>query len=222
MLSAVAVLLVVGACVVVGHWWLTRVDELGRIAAFPTLWVSLFVIVALLAAVPGVLRSRLEDRLSTVASTLSGKPVRVHCQAMGGAFVDAGAEYGYVKYREDGTPVNWTLIKRDQCNDLNGYLKSNRRNPSFKRMIAVHILTHEAMHLASITNEPGAECAAVQRDAQTARLLGAKPADASALAASYYESVYPRMPDDYRSGDCKPGGGLDEDLADGPWVVATP
>ncbi|MEP7053630.1 MAG: hypothetical protein ABI912_00090 [Actinomycetota bacterium] len=220
MLTAVAGLFALITCVVIGHWYLTRVDELGRQVAFPKLWVALLVVLSLFAATPGVLRARLENRLSGVASTLSGRRVRVRCQAFGAAFVDAGGELGYVKWKQDGTPVSWTLIKRNQCNDLSGYLDSGKHDTNFKRMLAVHILTHESMHLASITNEAAAECAAVQRDARTARLLGASAVDARALAAQYYATVYPRMPDAYRSADCKAGGVLDEGLEDAPWLAA--
>lgn len=220
MLTGVAVFLALCACFVAGRWYLTRVDEIGRRVAFPTVWVAVLALLAAGAAAPGMLRRQLEDRLSGVASTLSGRQVRVRCQAFGGAFVDVGNELGHVNYRPDGTPVAWTLIKRDQYNDLSGYLESSKRHPSFKRMLAVHVLTHEAMHFASVLDEAAAECAAVQRDAQTARLLGAAADDAAAVAATYYATVYPRMPDDYRSADCKPGGALDEGLQDAPWAAA--
>jgi hypothetical protein len=88
--------------------------------------------------------------------------------------------------------------------------------------VAVHVLTHEAMHLAGLVGEAAAECAAVQRDAHTARLLGAAPADAAALAAAYWHGVYPQMPDSYRSGDCRPGGAMDERRPDAPWLAAPP
>ena len=220
MLNAVAVLLAVGACVVAGNWYRGRVDALGRTVAFPTTWVGVLFVLSVLAGAPGMLRAALEDRLSRVVSELAGKSVRVRCQALGAASIDTGGEFGYVKYKEDGTPVSWTLIKRDQCNDLNAYLRSNKRNPSMKRVIAVHVLTHEAMHLASIANEASAECAAVQRDAQTARLLGATPADAASLARTYYDTVYPRMDSGYQSSKCRPGGELDESGDDAPWSAS--
>ena len=217
MLTALAALTAVSAVVVAGRWYRTRVDAIGRLTPFPTLWVSVLIILAVLAATPGVLRARLEHRLSAVASAVAGRAVHVRCQALGGAFVDAGAELGYVQYRADGTPVDWTLLKRDQCNDLADYLASNKRAPSIKQLIAVHVLTHEGMHLAGITVEALAECAAMQQDAYTARLLGASAGDAHALAVQYYERVYPRMAEDYRSADCRPGGDLDENSEDAPW-----
>ena len=86
----------------------------------------------------------------------------------------------------------------------------------------MHVLTHEAMHLSGRLDEAVAECAAVQRDAQTARLLGAGPADAAELAGAYWRNVYPLMPEGYRSGKCRAGGAMDERLADAPWLAPLP
>ena len=98
----------------------------------------------------------------------AGARVAVRCQTVGGAFVDAGPELGYVRWRADGSPEPWTLIKRDQCRDLAAYLRSDKRRPT-RDQVAVHVLTHEAMHLSGRLGEAVAECAAVQRDAHTAR-----------------------------------------------------
>jgi hypothetical protein len=76
------------------------------------------------------------------------------------------------------------------------------------------------MHMAGRLDESAAECAAVQRDARTARLLGASGGEARALAAAYWRTVYPAMPGGYRSSACRPGGALDEQLPDAPWVPA--
>ena len=60
----------------------------------------------------------------------------------------------------------------------------------------------------------------MQRDARTAQLLGADPEQALRLARLYWTTVYPRMADDYRSADCRPGGSLDEGLPAAPWSPA--
>ncbi|MGI8537087.1 MAG: hypothetical protein ACR2K2_11445 [Mycobacteriales bacterium] len=172
------------------------------------------------AAAPGVARKREEARLDKAASALAGTPVQVRCQTLGGAFVDAVAELGYVRYGADGKPEHRTLIKHEQCADLAAYLRSSKHRPSRSQIVAVHVLTHESMHMAGLTDEVTAECAAVQRDSRTARLLGANPADARLLAQAYWRTLYPRMPDDYRSPDCAPGRSLDERLADAPWLPA--
>jgi hypothetical protein len=150
---------------------------------------------------------------------LAGARVAVRCQSLGGAFVDAGPELGYVRWRADGTPEPWTLLKRDQCRHLAAYARSDKRSPSRDQVLAVHVLTHEAMHLSGRLGEAAAECAALQRDAHTARLLGAGDAAAAALAAAYWRNVYPLMPDGYRSPDCRAGGPMDERLADAPWLA---
>jgi hypothetical protein len=209
----------VAAVAVVIHWYRRRLDAIGRRRAFPLISVLLLSALAISAAAPGVLRLREERRLAAVASALAGTRVAVRCQGFGGAFVDAGVELGYVRWRADGSPEPWTLIKRDQCRDLAAYLRSGKRRPSRAQVVAVHVLTHESMHLAGVTDEALTECAAVQRDARTARLLGA-PADAArALAVQYWLAVYPTMPDGYRSSECRRGGSLDQRLGDGPWAV---
>ena len=219
MLTWFAVALAGGA--VAAGWGLRRFDELGRPRRFPWVSVSLLLVMAVAAAVPGVVRAHQERRLGGAASVLAGARVAVRCQSFGGAFVDAGPELGYVRWRADGKPEPWTLIKRDQCRHLAAYARSDKRRPSREQVVAVHVLTHEAMHLSGRLNEAAAECAAVQRDADTARLLGAPDAAAAELAAAYWRNVYPLMPDGYRSADCRPGGSLDERLADAPWLART-
>jgi sirohydrochlorin ferrochelatase len=213
-LTWLAVALLTGAAVVAVGWGLRRTDELGRPRRFPRVSVALLLAMGVGAAVPGVLRASQE--------ALAGARVAVRCQSLGGAFVDGGPELGYVRWRADGSPEPWALIKRDQCHHLAAYVRSGARRPTRDQVVAVHVLTHEAMHMSGRLDEAVAECAAVQRDAQTARLLGARPADAAALAAAYWENIYPLMPDRYRSGECRQGGAMDERLADAPWLAPLP
>jgi hypothetical protein len=215
-----AVALAGWAVAVAVGWGLRRSDELGRPRPFP--WVSVALLVAMAVAAPGVLRTHQERRLGRAASELAGARVAVRCQSLGGAFVDGGPELGYVCWRADGHPEPWALIKRDQCRDLEAYVRSGMHRPSRDQVLAVHVLTHEAMHLSGRLDEAVAECAAVQRDARTARLLGAADVDAAGLAVAYWHDLYPLMPDGYRSPDCRPGGDLDEHLADAPWLASLP
>ncbi|HET7529520.1 MAG TPA: hypothetical protein VFJ98_01020 [Mycobacteriales bacterium] len=219
-MTVLSLLAVAGACAVAARWWTRRQDALGRRRPFPYLSVAVLVVSSLLLAVPGFLRHREEDRLSWVASQLVGAPVTVHCQSLGGEMVDIGSELGYVKWRADGVPERQTLIKHGPCRQLNAYLESSKQHPTDDEVIAVHVLTHESMHMRGLTSESEAECAAVQRDAETARLLGAGAADAAALARRYWSVMYPRMPDDYRTSSCSPGGRLDQHLPDAPWTAA--
>jgi hypothetical protein len=100
-------------------------------------------------------------------------------------------------------PERSTLIKSAVCADLRSWLRSSKADPSLDQVVAVHVLTHEVMHMVGITSESLAECAAMQRDPDTASALGASPAEAVALAQRYRAEVYPLMPDAYR-GECPP------------------
>ena len=217
MLRWIALIAVAASAALAVRWALRRVDEIGRPRAFPRYSVAGLAILGVLAAIPVVRHDRLEHRLSAVASQLAGRAVTVHCQTAGEEFIDAGAELGFVRYDASGRPEPHTLIKREPCGDLKHYLSNHGSSPSMAQVIAVHVLTHESMHMRGLTNEADAECAAMQRDASTATLLGASAADALALAHRYFDMVYPNMPDDYRSGDCAAGSRLDEKLPNSPW-----
>jgi len=207
-----------GGVVLAARWSGRRTDELGRPRDFPVWSVSLLAVLAVVAAIPGVRRHSEEQRLSSVASALVGHAVRVHCQSFGQALADVGAELGYVKWGDDGRPERQTLIKRDPCAALRHYYGGDEHSPSTQEVVAVHVLTHESMHMRGELDEAIAECEAVQRDEQTAQLLGATPREARLLARLYWGTVYPDMPDDYRTSECAPGGRLDEGLASAPWV----
>jgi hypothetical protein len=215
--TTLSVLALLAALVVTGRWWTRRYDALGRPRSFPYLGVGLLVALAVGVAVPTYLRHREEDRLSSVATQLAGVEAKVHCQTIGGEMVDLGSELGWVRWGPDGVPEHQTLIKRGPCRALHAYMASSKQQPSDDEVVAVHVLTHESMHMRGLTSEAQAECAAMQRDARTARLLGADEAAARALTHRYWTQMYPQMPDDYRSGDCLGGGPLDEHLPDAPW-----
>lgn len=220
MLTWLAALAALGATALATRWYVGgRRDALGRPVRFPTASVVLLLLLACVAAYPAVNRRREEHRLAAAASVIAGARVRVVCQTLGGAFVDAGAEAGYVRWGPDGVPEHVAHIKWEQCRDLRRYLRSDKRRPSGAQLVAVHVLTHEAVHTGGEKSESLTECKAVQRDGQVARLLGAPDVGAKRLAWLYWKTVYPQMPDDYRDAGCAPGGGLDEMLPSSPWVA---
>ncbi|MCU1599635.1 MAG: hypothetical protein JWO22_344 [Frankiales bacterium] len=219
-LSATSGAAVLGAAALSGRWLLHQREELGRPRPFPRISVALLAVLGIALAVPVVRRHHEEDRLSRVASRLVGHRVKVHCQSLGQALTDVGSELGYVKYGEDGVPEQQTTIKRDPCGELRKYYGGNRHRPTTDEIIAVHVLTHESMHMRGLVQEDMAECAAVQRDEETAEMLGATPGEAAMLARLYWGTVYPDMPEGYTTPDCRPGGALDEHLVTSPWVRA--
>jgi hypothetical protein len=210
--------LLAAAVAVAVRWVLGRTDSLGRPRRFPVVSVTLLVVPACAFAVPVWRHARLEDRLGRAATSLVGHRVEVHCQGLGEEFVHAGSELGSVAFDEDGIPDRRTVISRETCGALQDYLDGDRRRPTPEQVIAVHVLTHESRHLAGMLEEARAECEAVQRDAVTARLLGASPADAQRLARLYWAVDYPGMPEAYRSTSCTGGGSWDEHLPDAPWA----
>jgi hypothetical protein len=218
MLTWLASAVLLAAVVAAGRWWLRRVDALGRARPFPVFSVAVLVLVGVSLLVPGVRREQVEDRLEIAASLLVGVPVVVECQTAGREFIDLGSELGFVRYGADGVPERATLIKRAPCRELSRYLGSDHEHPSQAQVVAVHVLTHEAMHMSGITDEARAECLAMQHDARTARLLGAEPDEAAALARQYWRTIYPRMPDRYVTSECRPGGQLDQASPDAPWL----
>jgi hypothetical protein len=208
--------LAAGICL---RWLFTRTDALGRRRPFPWISVTICALAGCAALAPWVLRIQLEHRLSDAASAIVGKRVEVHCQTFGEEFVDVGAEFGYVAFGPTGVPERKTLIKREQCGHLSEYLRSDKTYPTLDQVVAVHVLTHESIHMSGETGESITECQAVQRDAEMARLLGASDSGAHALARTYWETVYPYMPEGYRSDECGPDLALDMGLPDAPWPL---
>jgi hypothetical protein len=199
-------------------WWLKQ-RGVREHAPFPAISISSCVVLAVLATFPVVDRVTLEGRLSHASSALLGMHVEVDCQTLTGSALDMGSELGFVKWGPDGIPEHKTLIKHQQCNDLHSYLDSSKLHPTAAEILAVHVLTHESMHMSGVTIEFIAECYAMQHDTAMAEEFGAPPAAAHALAVAYWRTVYPDMPDGYRSGDCRPGGKLDLHLPDAPWAT---
>lgn len=218
MLPIVAVLAVLAAVAVVVHWTATRVDAIGRRRSFPVAGVASLLVVALVAGWFVMRHARVEARLAAVASVLSDRTVAVRCETLSQAWLDAHGELGYVTFDPDGQPDSLATLTAQSCRDLSHWLGRARADVPLSQVVAVHVLTHEAMHLTGQLDEAAAECEAVQRDASTARMLGAAPDQAAALAVRYWLEVYPRMPDGYRSAGCTAGGAMDEGGGEAPWA----
>lgn len=159
----------------------------------------------------------LRAEYSAAVSAQVGRTVRVDCQRLTGAWVDPTAELGFVRFDADGTPDDVARLEYDACRRLNAWMRSDRENPPLEQVVAVHVLAHEAEHLAGEANEGLAECRSVQRTAALAERLGATRAQAVELAVVYARQVFPSMPEAYRSQACHAGGALDLTPDDGVW-----
>lgn len=158
-----------------------------------------------------------EADFSRIAAEIAEREVRIECQRFSGALLDPTAEAGYVAFDAAGTPGDVGRLERDACNALRDYLHGDKSSPDLDQVVAVQVLAHESYHLAGVRSEAQTECSAVQRLDEVAEALGATPDEARSLAERYYAEVYPRMPDAYRSAECKDRGELDASPDDPEW-----
>ena len=156
---------------------------------------------------------RLSDAVRVTAPASQG----VTCQRFIGTFGYAGAEWGHVDREPTGVAAPTAFLSYDACALAFAYLRSDKSAPPVEQVMAVHTLTHEAVHLRGEWSESVAECESMQRDRATAVSLGATPAQAEALARTYVVEVYPRVPAEYADARCREGGAWDRSPGDGLW-----
>jgi hypothetical protein len=212
-LRTIAVILLAG----LAGWLVFRAVTTRRVP-----WISLGLVAVVL--VPLLVTERqwvsAEKEFSAVAKSYQPIAQGVHCQRLGETFTYAGSELGHVAYDENGMPDGPAFISYDTCNALAAYWRASaaeKSHPTREEIIAVHVLTHESMHLIGVKQESRAECDAMQRDTKTAQELGATPAQARLVAEAYAEQVYPDMPSDYRDDSCVKDGPWDKTPGDGTW-----
>lgn len=163
-----------------------------------------------------------EARLGAIASEIAGRPVEVRCQGRFSAAFDVTAESGTVQFDASGQPADWADLKRGICTSLARFRSEHRQekfgcvhdplacNLDVLRSIhALETLAHEAWHLAGHADEATAQCYALQRIAFVAATLGAPLEQGTELARAAFVVLYPQMPEQYRSGECRDGGSLD-------------
>jgi len=133
---------------------------------------------------------------------ITGPGKVVHCQRLIATWAFAGAESAHVAYNANGTPGNEAWLTYNTCRDLGRWMSSDKIEPTLAEVTAVHILTHEAEHLAGIRSEANAECAAMNSDQMVAERLGATPGQARQLQLTYAFRVYPHLSNDYKNPNC--------------------
>ncbi len=104
------------------------------------------------------------------------------------------------------------------CKDLKSYLK-NPNSANSQELIALHVLTHEAMHVAGEFNEKLADCQAFQRNHLMAELLGVPGDVATKNAIDAHRTRSTWHP--YYSPQCEPGKAMDEKLPNAVWMVSS-
>ena len=157
-----------------------------------------------------------EMRLGRVASEIAHRDVTVRCQGLLGAFTDIGSHLGYVEFDARGNPTDTAHISRDACGWLKDYSGGNHA-VNLHNALGVHTLAHESLHLQGTLNEARAECYGLQQMDRVGELLGADPEGAHRLAVFAWRVIYPRLPDAYRSPNCREGGPWDLDRRSTRW-----
>ena len=179
-------------------------------------YVSVAVLVALLLPTlwTEVRWLRVQAAATTAVQQLTGDPdARVQCQRAVGTMLWAGADLGRVEWDEpDRAWLTW-----ETCQHLGSWYRSDRTDPTLDEAVAVHVLTHEAMHVKGARDEATTECRALQHDERAVVLLGGSSEQGGTLAERIATEVYPRMPEEYRSSECRAGGALDQTPDDGTW-----
>jgi hypothetical protein len=160
---------------------------------------------------------RMQAQLASVITELADAPAAVHCQRWTQTWFDASGHVGFVPWDADGNPTGVVQISYDGCRSLRAWLNSDRNAPTPDQIDAVHVVAHEAFHIAGVHSEADTECYSVQRTAWVAQALGATAQQAADLARAYWADTYPHLPDDYRTADCHDGGRLDLDPASPMW-----
>ena len=175
---------------------------------------------ALVVAVPGVpwlharsQRLEVEHRAAAVASTLTGRRVRVDCPGTFARHFLYGFHAGEVRFEADGVPGNETKLDARTCDGLRtviehgstldfGCLAAGCDDRIVKAAQGLIVLTHETMHLRGTTNEALAECQAHLHVAGVAEQLGVRPADAQDVATWEVDTYDSLLPTSYQGGTC--------------------
>ncbi len=154
---------------------------------------------------------RFEQILSEHAREVSGHPnADVYCQSLADTMVDtlpmsvahANPESGQIEFK-----ATWCGHMRDYIDDP--------EKASGEVLWALHVFTHEVMHIRGERNEKTTDCQAYQRNFMMSERLGV-PADiAQRHAAEIYANRSRHR--DYFSQECRRGGRLDEGLPFPPW-----
>src|SRR4051794_1711096 len=205
-----------------------------RTVATP-LWVRA-ILAVLAVAVPGWLavahhdRAVNQDRLSAIATEIAGRPVRVHCPGVLGRVLSWDTVEGSVRFDAAGRPADVADVRARACAELDALAEGCRAGvlacvsmggacgeAGDALAMAVDVVTHESYHLAGVIDEAVTECRSLQTMARTAERLGATPEQGRRLAAYELDSGYERLPDRYRSGECRDGGALDQRPRDSTW-----
>lgn len=185
-----------------------------RFSLFSAAYITVLASLAAACALPAYKIWRLEIYLSEKASIIAERPnVVVKCNSifetiLDGKGLDTLAGTAYFQTGEIFFEDNW-------CKSFIQYLDHPER-ASRKELFAMHVFTHEVMHIRGERNESKTDCQAIQRNHTVGELLGVDASIARKNALKYYNTGYQRHP--YFDKNCRPRGKYDERLPDSIWA----
>ena len=205
------------------RWWRINPDDNPLDARFPLVPLAVYGTLAALAYLPTLRADLAAARAGRAISVLEGRKLAYRCGSTLGVFFDRDTDMavGYVRWTEDSIEQT-AKLRHEVCEGLQRFLAApNAVDANWRdKVIAIHVLAHEARHMLGERSEARAECQAIQRNALLARQLGASEDAARELALAYWRDIYPHAPPGYFSSDCRAGGALDEKLPSSPWNLA--
>lgn len=153
-----------------------------------------------------------QARATALVRLVSGVPLSAaSCQRFTPDLLDLSFYSGFVSY--DNQHV--AKLRRTVCNDLAGWMLSDKTDPTVGQIRAVHVTVHEAIHVGGQFDEAVTECTAMQKDTDAAMFFGATRTQAVRLTQVYYQGTYPDMDSSYRSASCAEGQPFDLTPGDG-------
>ena len=170
------------------------------------------IFLAIICAIWPIREVLLERKLGLVVEEFLGKEqVIVDCKPYFD-FTFLGGIKGYVYFGSDTI-----YLEANTCKDLARYIRAPKSADLDARW-ALHILTHEAMHVAGTRNEIKTDCQAYQRNHRMSVLLDVPRHIAITHARQIHRERSPYN-EGYYSPDCEPGKRLDENLPDAVWLA---
>jgi hypothetical protein len=159
----------------------------------------------------------LERQLTAAARAFTDDDtVWVHCAGLFEEMQHGGLG-GWAQIHGPGSGAE-ARLNGEMCGRVRDWLADGGAGrASDKQLFGLHVLTHEVVHLTGLGDEAATECQALQRVDEMAALLGgpSRRTEDKVFGARYFAEFFVRMPDGYRSPDCRQGGTLDRSPADG-------
>lgn len=142
-------------------------------------------------------------RGSEVVKAVSGNPNgTLECQRMLPSFFDMDS--ASLAGKVSSLDPNVAHLKNGQCNEIFWWMQSGSPDTvSGKQIVALHVLTHESVHVSGQFSESIAECTALQRDPLAVTTLGGSNEVAHVVQSEYFKQVFPNLSDAYKLKDCK-------------------